>query len=139
MALVEEVGTLPAINARELKAETRRIEPGVIVLAVNGSMILERRCEQLESLVRDLLTRKENKIVFDVSEVTRIDSTGVGIIAICAGLTRNAGGELRVAGAHGRVQHVLNLAKVNCIVSLYPTITAALEGLIRQESAGSAA
>jgi len=65
--------------------------------------------------------------VFDISGVTQIDSTGLGIIVVCAGELSEAGGELRVAGAKGMVEKVLKITNVYRILPLYPTAAAAVE------------
>lgn len=74
-----------------------------------------------------LVRQNKTKIVFDLSGVTHIDSTGVGIIVMSAGQVKQAGGKLRVC-AQGHVEHVLKLTSVDKVVELHPTVTAAAAG-----------
>jgi anti-anti-sigma factor len=60
-----------------------------------------------------------------------IDSTGLGIIVFCAGKVKEVGGELRVAGARGDVEHLLQMTHVDHIIALYPNTAAALKGFVR--------
>jgi anti-anti-sigma factor len=132
MAPVEDVGVTPAaIQRRELDIQKERIEPGIVVVKIAGHITLGSECQQIEWLIADLLSQKEERIIFDISAVNRIDSTGLGIIVVCSGRVKNAGGELRVAGAHGVVEHALKMTHVDHIVALYPTTMAAVKGFTR--------
>jgi hypothetical protein len=47
---------------------------------------------------------------------------------MCSGKVKEAGGELRVAGAEGHVKAVLKITEVGKILALYPSSADALEG-----------
>jgi len=65
------------------------------------------------------------KVIFDMSGVTNLDSTGIGIVVMSAGQLKKAGGELRVAGATAHVEEVLKMTNIDKIVVLHPTTAAA--------------
>jgi anti-anti-sigma regulatory factor len=48
---------------------------------------------------------------------------------MCFGKMKKAGGDLRVAGARGIVEEVLKMTNVDRIISLYPTLAAAIAGV----------
>src|SRR3989454_5884889 len=112
-----------------LNIHKRRIGADVVVLGVAGRITLGRDCQEVESQVEDLLKEHEKKIIFDFSELKYLDSTGVGIIVMCSGKVKEAGGELRVAGAQGIVEETLKMTKVDQIVTLCPSVEAAAENL----------
>ena len=130
---VEELGAPAAVLHRELNIQRRIIEePHMVVVEIVGRIIAGPECQQIEWLISDLLSQDEKKIVFDISGVSHIDSTGVGIIVMCFGKMKKAGGDLRVAGARGIVEEVLRMTKVDSIISLYPTAAAAVAGVTGQ-------
>ena len=49
-------------------------------------------------------------------------------MVMCSGKVKEAGGELRVAGAEGHVKAILKMTEVGKILSLYPSSSEALEG-----------
>jgi anti-anti-sigma factor len=128
-ASVEEVGGTAAVQHRELSIQRRFIEPDNVVVEIVGRIVAGPECQQIEWLISDLLSQDEKKIIFDISGVSHIDSTGVGIIVMCFGKMKKAGGDLRVAGARGIVEEVLKMTKVDRIISSYPTAAAAVEGV----------
>jgi anti-anti-sigma factor len=126
---VEEPSALSRSVGRELHIAEKRIEPNIVVVEIGGRIIFGPECHQVEWLIAHLLAEDEKKIILDISHVTRVDSTGVGIIVLCFGKVMNAGGELRVAGTQGIVEETLKIAKVDNLMVLYPTVEAATEGL----------
>jgi anti-anti-sigma factor len=130
---VEELGAPAAAQRRELDIQRRLIEPDTVVVEIVGRIVFGSECQQIEWLIADLLSENRKKIIFDISGVSHIDSTGVGIIVMCLGKLKKAGGDLRVAGAKGIVEAVLKMTKVDSIISLYPTAAAAVAGVTGQE------
>ena len=126
---VEEPSALSRSVGRELHIAEKRIEPDIVVVEIGGRITFGPECHQVEWLIAHLLSEAEKKIILDISHVTRVDSTGVGIIVLCFGKVMNAGGELRVAGTQGIVKDTLKIAKVDSLMVLYPTVEAATEGL----------
>ncbi len=111
-----------------LKIEQRRIEPDVVVLELAGKLLMGNESKRLELQVEELLRNNDKKVVFDLSQLTHMDSTGIGIILFCYGKLKHHGAELRVAGASGMVDSTLRMTRVNEVVKFFPTAAAAAEG-----------
>lgn len=127
IASVKEFGPSIAIERRQMEIRRTLIEPNIVIVEIVGRVTLGGESQQIEWLVADLVSENQTKIVFDITGVTRVDSTGVGIIVMCFGKIKKAGGELRLAGANRAVEDVLKMTRVDSIVGLYPTTAAALE------------
>lgn len=130
IASVEEFGMQRAAQLRELDVQTKRIEPDVVLVEITGKIVQGPECRQIEWLIADLLSEGQRKILFDISQVHHLDSAGVGIVVMCSGKVKEAGGQLRVAGAAGHVETVLKTTEVGKIVLLYPTTAEALQGFV---------
>jgi anti-sigma B factor antagonist len=111
-----------------LEIKTKQLQPDIVVLEITGRITLGMDSKQLEWAVDKLVGEGCKKVIFDLSGVTHIDSTGIGIIMMSAGQVKKAGGELRAAGANGHVEQVLTMTKVDQIVGLHPTTVAAAAG-----------
>jgi len=128
IATVEELGTQNASPLRELEVHKKRIEPDVVLVELLGKVVYGPECQQVEWLTAELLEEGERKIIFDISRVQHLDSSGIGIVVMCSSKVKEAGGELRLAGAEGHVKAVLEITGVGKIVALYPNKAHALEG-----------
>jgi anti-sigma B factor antagonist len=128
--------TAPARNrvGREivpvLDIQTIQLELGIdiAVLVLTGKITIGRDCKQLEWAVESLVREGRKKVILDMTAVTNIDSTGIGIIVMSAGNAKNAGGELRVAGVNEHVEQVMKMTNLGKIIGIYPTSEAAAQG-----------
>jgi anti-anti-sigma factor len=125
---VEELGSPVEAQRKELDIVEKHVAPDIVVVQIGGKITIGPECQQIEWLIAHLLAENERKIIFDISNVTRLDSTGVGIIVVSFGKLTKAGGDMRVAGAQGIVKELLKVARVDHILPLYPTVAAAAEG-----------
>lgn len=112
-----------------LTLQKNQLDSGVVVLQVSGTLTLGRDCQQVEWQVEDLVKEKQTKVVLDVSGLKQIDSTGVGIVVMCSGKLKRAGGELRIAGASGMVENVLKMTSIDQMIKFYPTVASAAESM----------
>lgn len=111
-----------------LEIQTKNLQPDIVVLELTGRITMGRDSKQLEWATDNLVRENKKKIVFDLSRVTHIDSTGVGILVMTAGQIKQSGGKLRVC-AQGHVEQVLKLIGIDKVVDLHPTMAAATAGL----------
>jgi anti-anti-sigma factor len=128
IASLEEIGTHPESRSRELEVRRTRLEPDVVLVEIVGKLVYGPECQQIEWLTAELLEERERKIIFDLSGMRHLDSSGIGILIMCSGKLKEAGVELRVAGARGHVQTVLTMTQVGKILALYTNRADALEG-----------
>jgi|SRR5690349_17666534 anti-sigma B factor antagonist len=110
------------LDAMLLQIETKRIAPDITLLELVGKISLGRESQRIETMVQDLLRQNEKKIIFDVSRVDHMDSTGIGIIAYCFGTLNRSGGEMRIAGAAGKVLHLLQITRLDNVLPLCGSI-----------------
>jgi anti-sigma B factor antagonist len=76
--------------------------------------------------VRQLMDVGAAKLVLDLSDVSFIDSSGLGAIISGLKLARQAGGDLRIACANQQVKVVLELTSLNQVLRPYPSVEEAL-------------
>jgi len=120
--------------ANNLHMETQRVDPDVTVVLLAGKIVMGPDSMGLETLVVDLIRRDQKKIVFDLSRVYYIDSTGMGAIATCFTRAMRAGGGLRVAGVAERVRQLFKITSLDRVVSFYASVQAAAEGFQERET-----
>lgn len=112
-----------------LTLETRQIEPGIIVIEIGGTISLGPESGRIEAAVLKALNEGIQKLVIDLSEVTYIDSTGVGVIAYCFGKVSQKGAQAAVSGARGLVMEVFKLTRLDSVIAFFPDVDSARDGL----------
>lgn len=121
-----------------LEIQTRQVDPDITVLIFSGKITLGRESQRIEMLVKELLQKNQKKLVFDLTGVTYIDSTGLGIVTFCSASVREAGGALHVAGASGIAEKLFHITKLDNIIGLYPTVEEACRNLAANSKGGGA-
>lgn len=108
-----------------MPVETRQMDGGAALVIVTGRLTLGRDVDQLEAVVKELITQGQKKFIFDVSGLDYADSAGIGTVVACVTHIKKAGGDMRMAGANARVLRLFQMTGVDRILSLYPSVAAA--------------
>ncbi len=74
-----------------LEIQTTHLRLDVVVLEITGRIKIGREGKQLEGAVDSLVSGERKKVIFDLTGVTHIDSTGIRIIVMSAGQVKRAG------------------------------------------------
>ena len=112
-----------------LQIETSRVGPDVIVVQIFGNVTLVPENQVSEPFVGELLDTRPKTLIFDLSNVEHMDSSGVQLMVQCATAVRKNGGELRLAGASPRVARLFQMTRLDSILPLFPSVATACEGL----------
>ena len=104
-----------------LQIEEKRIEPDITVVELVGKLALGRESQRVETMVSELSKTGCTRLILDMTGVEYIDSAGVGLVALAAGLLKEAGGRLVVVVQEGRVLDLLKTTQINSIVSVSAT------------------
>jgi anti-sigma B factor antagonist len=99
------------------------------IITLRGKLMLGEEGTQLEALVPQLLRDGRKNLVFDLTGVTHIDSTGIGRFIDIYSRLGKIGGQMRLAGATGAVRDSFRVTRLDTVFRFYPTVEAACEGL----------
>ncbi len=113
-----------------MQIKKSQIKPGVTLFAITDSIKMGEDCRKLEEEVDQLIRQNETRVIFDLSDVNYLDSSGIGSIVKCLSRLKKSGGALRLAGVKGMVDGVLKLTRVNTVVEIFPTARDASENFL---------
>lgn len=100
---------------------------GVTVLQMKGSIHSGPDCRRVEQETETLIGAKETFVIFDLTDVSHIDSSAIGSIVRCFSRLKSSGGYLRLAGCTGMIESSIKLTQLHKVLELYPTAAAAAE------------
>ena len=84
--------------------------------------------EQVQIMKR-VIDEGKKHVVFDMSGVTHIDSTGIGRFISSLNKLRQAGGSLRMAGAGGQVRDAFHVTRLDTIFQFDDDVDSSLKAL----------
>jgi stage II sporulation protein AA (anti-sigma F factor antagonist) len=103
------------------------IAPGLVLVTIVGPVMRGSESERITILVSDLLREAKRTIIFDLSGVTKIDSTGIGRFISSYNQVTAAGGEIRIAGARGFVFQAFHVCRLDTVFRFYPSVDEACQ------------
>ena len=99
---------------------------GVAVVRLAGKLAAGVGDRQLHDLIDELLAENRKRILLDLTEVSGIDSSGVGELVAALRVTRELGGELKIFRVRGHVQRVLHLTQALPLFEVFDDEDAAI-------------
>jgi anti-sigma B factor antagonist len=105
---------------------TTRQEGGFTIVAVSGEVDLYSSPRMREAILAGV-SRKNPRVIVDLTKVSYMDSSGIATLVEALQLTRKHSGRLVVAGLSERVREVFELARLESVFELSPTVAAAVQ------------
>jgi anti-sigma B factor antagonist len=100
---------------------------GAVVVTITGRVTMGPSSEPIMDVVEELVRAGRRLIVFDLSGITVIDSTGIGRFISSYNRLAAAGGEIRMAGAVGHVFESFHVSLLDTVLPFYASVEDALK------------
>jgi anti-sigma B factor antagonist len=110
----------------------------VSVVALNGRIVLGEESTSLRERVKALIADGKKKIVLNMSNVTYIDSAGLGILVAAHVSAKNHGAALHLSNLGEKFNDVLQLTRLMTVFSVYTTEAEAIKSFGSSPAAASA-
>ena len=111
-----------------LEIVQKEIAPDTVAISLSGKLMMGPAGEEIPGMVEQLLKQGKRNIIFDLSGITVIDSTGIGRFIASYNKITAAGGEMRMAGATGHLLHSFKVSLLDQVFPFYPTVEDAVRG-----------
>ena len=106
----------------------------VCVLRLHGKFATGQDSAYLRAKTEEIKSSGCTKVLADFSQVSYIDSTGIGfLIGIYTSILKNGSGRFVLANLNRRVREVLELTRIANVIPIYPDETAAFTALQQQK------
>ena len=109
--------------------KTYSVAPDITVFEITGRLNLGDLLRSVEQSLQNLISSGVRKLVIDVTGLTMIDSSGIGLLVSCGGLMDSRGGQVRIAGAQGAVAKVFDMVRMRKILPLDADLASACANL----------
>ncbi|MGH9612708.1 MAG: STAS domain-containing protein [Bryobacteraceae bacterium] len=108
-----------------VKLTTRQVGD-VTVIDATGRITLGEGASTFRDTIRDLAAQGNKKILLNLSEVSYIDSSGIGELVSGFTTVTNHGGNLKLLGLNKRVKDLLQITKLYTVFEVFDEETAAV-------------
>ena len=119
----------------QLTIDAREIG-GVRVLSLTGRIVAGPECDTVRSFIKEFLANQWKHILLDFANVTRIDSTGIGMMVEAVILTTKEGGQLKLVNLPRLIHNILSTHRLLQAFDIYTSEREALASFSRPAAVG---
>jgi anti-anti-sigma factor len=104
-----------------------RREGAITVFVLQGALSIGESDLKLRDRFRECIEAGDRRFVFDMCDVSYIDSGGLGETTACSMRARERGGEVRIAVARGgKVEQILHITQLDRAFRVYHDVREAV-------------
>jgi anti-sigma B factor antagonist len=120
------MGTVPVSS---MKVDVRN-ENDVTVIVPVGSLVIGQPEQAINETISRLLVDGHTRLVIDLGEVKKIDSSGIETLLTACQQAREAAGDVRLARVAPRFQTLLEIAHLTNVLKIYPDVETAVKDFV---------
>ena len=102
-----------------------RSQGQVKIVTLRGRLNLGEPVDRLRATVEDLLGSGDSRLVFDLGELTTVDSSGIGLMSRFLTSTKAQGGSLKLVNPSKFVVQTLKLVGLLNLFEVFPDVQSA--------------
>ena len=99
---------------------------GAVVITLNGRFVSGEEVETVRTKIKEYLANNQTRIVLDLADVSRVDSTGIGASVEAVILTARAGGQLKLSRVPRLIRNILSTHRLLQAFEVYENEESAL-------------
>jgi len=103
----------------------------VSILDISGRITLGEGASALRNAVRTMAGEGHKKVLFNLREVSYIDSSGLGVLVSAFATFANLGGQLKLLHVMSRVKDLLLITKLYAVFEIFDNEGTALRSFVK--------
>jgi anti-sigma B factor antagonist len=104
-----------------MRIDQEKIED-VLVLRVCEKQITSHEAPEMKTKILGFLIGDHEKVLLDLSQVSQMDSTGLGALLFALRQSDQHEKDLRICGIHSKVQFLVHVAHLEDVIESYQTV-----------------
>jgi len=112
---------------------------GVSVIGLNGRIVLGQESSALRDAVKHVVADGKKKIVLDMSNVSYIDSAGLGILVASHVSAKTQGASMRLSSLGNKFQEIMQITRLFTIFDIYDSTATAIDSFSENKISAVAA
>jgi anti-sigma B factor antagonist len=111
-----------------MAVKTTTLDGGIGLIEVSGSLVGGDETDKLRQSVAGFVDREYDKLVIDLSKVTYINSTGIGVLVSAQTSYSRKGWQIKICGLNKNIDNIFVITKLTLVFDVADTRDAAVKG-----------
>jgi len=111
----------------DFQLSEKNLSDRIALLTLTGRLTAAT-APQLRDAIKRLVDDRHIELLFDISGLVFLDSSGLAVIVSGLKTTRELGGWLKLAGITPQVSEIFKLTRLDRVFNVYPSVEDALKG-----------
>lgn len=95
------------------------LKDGMLVISIEGNLLGENTNAPVMELIKQSIEAGNKKVIFNLSTMTFINSTGLGMLLTAVSKVRNAGGEMVMCSLPEQMKKLLQMTKLESVFIIH--------------------
>jgi len=108
--------------------KTSTLEGGIGLVEVSGSLVGGEETDKLRQSVAGFIDRNYEKLVIDLSNVTYINSTGIGVLVSAQTSYSRKEWQIKISGLNKNINNIFVITKLTLVFDVADTKDEAVKG-----------
>ena len=108
-----------------LKIDHRKSGSATVV-DLSGKIVIGEGAERLLETAKELVRQGELNLLFNMTEVSYLDSAGLGVIVKCRNAATASASHIKLVNVSGRIRDLLRITKLHSLFEIFEDEAAAV-------------
>jgi anti-sigma B factor antagonist len=104
----------------------RQVSGSTVVLVLSGRLTAGSGADSLRDAIRQAIAEGGTNLLLNMADVAFMDSAGLSAMVVGSEQVRNRGGQLRILNAQGPVRRVLQITRLDRVLTCFDDEQSAL-------------
>ena len=96
-----------------------REKENIVVICINGKTLGGPDATRVSEKMHELINAGKNKLIVDMNQVERMNSSGLGILIGCLMAVRKQSGDIKLFHLNEKPKELLRMTKLNCVFEVF--------------------
>ena len=108
----------------------KEIVDEIVILRPKGNILSGVDANMIHQMVHEELEMNRINFVLDMTDVSLINSSGIGILIGALTAAKNQNGEIKLASVTDKVAHILSMMRLDQVFKMYKSVPEAEQSFI---------
>jgi len=104
-----------------MSVKTSTLEGGIALLEASGSLIGGDETDKVRAAVAGFVDREYQKLVIDLSGVTYLNSTAIGVLVAAQTSYTRKGWQIKLCGVNKNISNIFVITKLTLVFDVHDT------------------